>query len=597
MMKKLFKIKHLLAFVLICALAISMFPMVTPQMVSANSNIPDNTVYRAYGANRYETSQNVAAMLMENANTSKFTSVVVASGANFADALAGSYLAATVNAPIVLIRSNRGVNTEWFKANVADGANIYILGGYAAVSEVTEASLQGYNIHRLAGANRYGTNLMILQKAKDLGGSTKDILVSTGKEFADSLSASATGKAILLTNKSLTAEQKAFLSAAACQNIYVLGGIGAVDANIEAELAAYGSVKRISGANRYETSVKIAETFFPNAKNAVVAYAKNFPDGLSGGPLAFNMSAPLILTASGRESVASAYTTKLGIHSGVVLGGQSVISDDTAKKIFGIENVKVYQKGSLTPECVHNYSFISDTATCVNGGIRTEACARCGVQRKYTSNPTGHVDVREELQDATCSSGGKKLTICNTCGTVVNSEIIPAKACSYTKTEIITDTVKRFAEQGNYEYSLYARDEDCIVDVCSVCGHPNRDTVRFAYTDYEAAEIMLKYVNDLRTSVYGTTAYNLVLDEWLIETAKVRAKEISTDFSHVGCPAGCGENIAQGGDTIRGQFDMWVDSSGHYQNMIRKGYTNFGYALYSESRKDSSIIFGVQLFY
>lgn len=332
-------------------------------------------VFRVFGSNRYETSYKVAEM-MADMDAEPFPAVIVASGTNFPDALAGSYLAAASGAPIILTDKAQGINEDWFRAYVAENATVYILGGSGVVSETIETQLEGYTVERLAGSNRYDTNLIILKKAIALGDSTQDILVCTGTNFADSLSASATGKAILLVNEILNEDQKAFLAESGCENIYILGGTGAVGSKIETELAAYGAVTRISGADRYATSVKIAETFFPDATGAVVAYAKNFPDGLSGGPLAYCANVPLILTASDNDSAAAEYAAQTHIHSGVVLGGTSLISDDTAKRIFGVDEIVPYDSWV---ECAHDYA----DATCTEPAT----CRICGATE---GDPLGH---------------------------------------------------------------------------------------------------------------------------------------------------------------------------------------------------------------
>ena len=119
------------------------------------------------------------------------------------------------------------------------------------------------------------------------------------------------------------------------RNFYLIGGTNAVNKRIESALAAYGTTQRIEGATRYYTSVNIAKTFFPEAKSAVLAYAYNFPDGLSGGCLAYSMGAPLILTNSNvMKDVAAAYVQEMGITGGAVLGGTSLISDAAVNDIF-----------------------------------------------------------------------------------------------------------------------------------------------------------------------------------------------------------------------------------------------------------------------
>ena len=76
--------------------------------------------------------------------------------------------------------------------------------------------------------------------------------------------------------------------------------------------------------------------YFPNAKSAVVAYGWNYPDGLCGGGLAYAMKAPLLLTYSAPKyyAIAADYTAKQGIKSGVILGGETLVSKDAANAIF-----------------------------------------------------------------------------------------------------------------------------------------------------------------------------------------------------------------------------------------------------------------------
>ena len=81
-------------------------------------------------------------------------------------------------------------------------------------------------------------------------------------------------------------------------------------------------------------SVKLAEKFFSNADVAVLASAKNFPDGLCGGPLAMSMEAPLILTATGKTNAVEAYVKTEAITTGNVLGSDALISTEAVNEIF-----------------------------------------------------------------------------------------------------------------------------------------------------------------------------------------------------------------------------------------------------------------------
>lgn len=304
-------------------------------------------VERVWGASRYKTSLAISDELKDVLGVSKFNAVIIANGENFPDALAGSYLSAKKKAPILMVNNNAGnimLVQNYINQNVVPGGKVYILGGSAAVPESIENNLNGmgYDVERLKGKGRYDTNLAILEEA---GVSNETLLVCTGTNFADSLSASATGLPMLLvdpkTNK-LTDAQKAFLSEGTRQ-ICVIGGAGAVSDKYIDQLARFdrdGMVERINGKNRYETSVRVAKKFAGNPSKVLVASATKFPDGLCGGPLAYFMKAPLILTSPtvhvANMAPAVSYITGKDILVGNALGGSGAVADDVVKTVFGM---------------------------------------------------------------------------------------------------------------------------------------------------------------------------------------------------------------------------------------------------------------------
>ena len=308
---------------------------------SADEGFGEEPVYRVSGENRYKTSYKAADVLKEQLGVEKFSSAVVVYGEKFPDALAGSYLAGKINAPILMIKEKYADElTDYINKNIEKNGKIYVLGGDTVIPESQLSGLQSYNVCRLAGKDRYVTNLRILEEA---GVSNQDILVCTGKEFADSLSASATGKPILLlNNKRITEEQREFLENHKGNQYYIIGGTKAISAEMEEIIKQYGPTERIAGDNRYQTSVKLAEKFFENAEVAVLASAKNFPDGLCGGPLAMSKNAPLILTADGKEKVAVEFMNKNNIGIGAVLGGSKVIGDGTVESVFGVSDITIW---------------------------------------------------------------------------------------------------------------------------------------------------------------------------------------------------------------------------------------------------------------
>lgn len=312
-----------------------------------NPDVPDSksSVSRIFGAGRIDTSIKAADKLKEEFGVEKFENIVVATAYNFADTLPGSYVAAEKNAPILLIDGGDNYDkiiSEYINKNMASNGTVYILGGIGVVPDKWLSTVKVGTVKRLGGDNRYKTNLAILRSVQVEKSDT--VMVCTGMNFADSLSASATGNPILLADGNLTAEQKAYLDTIRGCDFCMIGGAGAVPESIANELAKYdrdGKVERAAGKSRFETSIAVAERFISdsNPDSAVLAYGYNYPDGLSGGPLAYATGAPLILTASNTASeynAAKNYIGKESIKSGYILGGPDLISDNVIRTIFGI---------------------------------------------------------------------------------------------------------------------------------------------------------------------------------------------------------------------------------------------------------------------
>ncbi|MBQ8835148.1 MAG: cell wall-binding repeat-containing protein [Oscillospiraceae bacterium] len=466
---------------------------------------------RIAGANRFETAFEVANAMKEALGIEKFDSIIVASGTNFADALSGSYLATVRNAPILLSYSTSAINNsvkDYIRENLNPGGTVYILGGTSAVPASMETELEEFAVKRLAGTDRFGTNLAILEEAGYAG---KAILACTGLAFADSLSASAAGLPILLVWKDLTADQKAFLEGIS-GSIYVIGGEGAVSSGMMEQLSRYGYTERLGGSNRFQTSVLIAETFFPNAESAALAYAWDFPDGLCGGPLAAVMDAPLILTMPCYEADAAEFAVTRSIDQGVVLGGEGLISNEAVNAVTG------------TAEAGHRYSTTTVEPTCTSGGYDLHTCEKCG--HSYKDNKTkanGH-DNSETIVYATFDQGGYTQRTCNVCG---HSETAD-------KTEKLSSTIKEVFDLVNQ-----ARKEAGVAPLV------------YYFEGQEAADIRATEVK----SYFSHTRPN--------------GQSCFTVFDELGLERWpSGENIAYGYPTAAAVMNGWMNSQGHRENIL-----------------------------
>ena len=304
--------------------------------------VPEITVIRIAGSGRVQTALESAKQLKNLLGVEKFQTMVVADARNFPDALSGSYLAAAAKAPILLYADGQTAVTDYIKENLASGGTVYILGGESSVPNTLTETLSGIHCERVSGSGRYGTSLNIIRKGDEIrGGHADKLLICTGASFADSLSASATGLPILLVNgtgNTIRDDHKAYLETLSGVNIYVIGGKNTVNDTMLNLFSAYdadGTVERVSGSGRAKTSVEVAKAFFPEAKAAALALSTNFPDGLSGGPVAYTLGAPLLLISEGQEVAAAGYVAERMIKTGYIFGGTSSVSDTAANKVFG----------------------------------------------------------------------------------------------------------------------------------------------------------------------------------------------------------------------------------------------------------------------
>ncbi len=296
----------------------------------------ETKVIRLSGDNRYDTSISIANQLKKLNGNNKFKNIIIASGTGFSGALSSAYLAKIKDAPILIVgpgATDKIVN--YVKNNSIITATIYIIGGEAAVSKEVETKLKKTfkNVKRLWGKDRFETNLAVLREA---GGKENEIIIGNGLGYADTLSASATGKPILLTaGKGLTDNQKAYLKKAGFKYATLIGEKDVVSEEIESDVKKYiVNVDRQGGRTRFETSVLIAKKYFKNPSAISIAYGLNYPDGLCGAPLSMKYNCPLILATDKVTDPVKEYSKKNGVKTAVIYGGNDLISDKTVKTIL-----------------------------------------------------------------------------------------------------------------------------------------------------------------------------------------------------------------------------------------------------------------------
>ncbi|AUD14995.1 MULTISPECIES: cell wall-binding repeat-containing protein [unclassified Planococcus (in: firmicutes)] len=189
---------------------------------------------------------------------------------------------------------------------------------------------------RLSGESRYDTAVEVSKKGWSTSGKA---VIATGGDFPDALSAAplaAYQNAPLLLTKtdSLPQAVKDELKRLKVTEVTLIGGQGAISPMVEMELKDLKiKTTRISGKNRYETSVNIAKKM-TNSTQAVVATGSTFADALSIAPVAGSQKMPILLTKpNGLPAEVKAHFAAKAYSKTFIVGGKGAVSDSTAKEI------------------------------------------------------------------------------------------------------------------------------------------------------------------------------------------------------------------------------------------------------------------------
>ncbi|MDP4177544.1 MAG: cell wall-binding repeat-containing protein [Bacillota bacterium] len=353
----------------------------------ANTNqLPQKqyTSKRIGGQNRIDTSIQIA----NEFNNGTVQNIILATADDFPDALSGSVLSKKYNAPILLVGKSETENASVFdfiKKHLDANGSVYILGGIGAVSDDVVNSIKtlGFkNFVRLGGADRLATNLKIQGNFDAVDGSP--IVIATENDFPDALSissvAASKGYPILLSDKdSLSQDTIDYINTIKPSTIYIIGGTGVISTQVENKLSSLSSnVKRISGNDRFETSLAISKYFDLDTSSAVIATGLDFPDALSGSSLASKNNAPILLVNSADISKEKSQLDSTNINNLYILGGNGAVSDDAVSNL--VKQPDKAEVQNLTGYIIDVHCFLAkpNPASDTKGCLSMKSCADSG---------------------------------------------------------------------------------------------------------------------------------------------------------------------------------------------------------------------------
>nr|WP_307760088.1 cell wall-binding repeat-containing protein [uncultured Peptostreptococcus sp.] len=283
---------------------------------------------RIAGKDRVLTSISVSKRYYKKSDT-----VILANADNYADALAASSYASSVDAPILLVKNstlNRELTSEIERLSAK---NVVIVGGESAISDDVKKDLSNKNVERVAGENRFETSQKLAEKTINNGYKDSMIIVD-GKNFPDALSANSLlkkykGAVILVDDSASGIKNVEFAKNKKLKKNLIIGGEASVSKNIENNI---DSTVRIAGKNRYETSKKIAEEVMDKNGNIFVATGNDFADALSISPVLTRNNSALLLVNRGYDNLAT-FKNKYEPNNITSIGGINSISDSVMNNL------------------------------------------------------------------------------------------------------------------------------------------------------------------------------------------------------------------------------------------------------------------------
>jgi putative cell wall-binding protein len=219
-------------------------------------------------------------------------------------------------------------------------------------------------LSRIAGEDRIATAVAVSKAAFPSADAADVVVLAHAYTYADALAgvplAVQRRGPLLLTPESdldprVAGEVDRVLREGAI--LYILGGVHAIDASIDADLRGRGyDVRRLAGADRYETAVAIVDQGLGRPARVFEASGLDFPDALAAGAAAAMQGAGVLLTAGVTQSPATGRYLAAFQPARFAVGGPAAAADPDATALVGGDR---YETATLVA------AFAASTATTI----------------------------------------------------------------------------------------------------------------------------------------------------------------------------------------------------------------------------------------
>lgn len=299
----------------------------------------NENVKRISGVDREQTAIEVSKKMFKE-GTNK---VVLANKNNYSDVLTAAPFAKANNASLLYISSNSISKEVMSEIARLKAKEITIIGGEKSVDEGLKKELEkrNFKVDRLSGSDRYKTSAQIAAKLID--NKTTTLEIASGENYADALSlnnAAEKDKApiLLVRVNAIDKSVEDVIKSSKASLINIAGGEKSVSESTKASIKkiSNGTVNRIGGADRYETSILLAK--YSGAKEVVVvASGENFADALVAAPFSAKQKGAILLTNKDKLGQnAEQFIKDTKFNKSYVIGGEKSVSEDVINQLTGI---------------------------------------------------------------------------------------------------------------------------------------------------------------------------------------------------------------------------------------------------------------------
>lgn len=224
-----------------------------------------------------------------------------------------------------------GIRSAW---RLAAGVALLATSLLGAPATATTAP-PDVTIERIAGSDRIATAIAVSQATHDRAST---VVLARADDFADAfagapVAAAHDGPLLLTAGDRLSAGVRAELDRLGVGDVVLMGGARALSAAVEADLARTYAVRRLAGADRYQTAATaLAE--LPAATGAVVTAGGSFTEALSAAPLAAQLGWPLLLTTGDHLAGATRDALReLRPEQVLIVGNPTVIAETVIEEL------------------------------------------------------------------------------------------------------------------------------------------------------------------------------------------------------------------------------------------------------------------------